>query len=256
MLGERLDAVEVTVLGVAGDRRLALRHRVSGRIASAKDPRRWRALLSLRATGGTPDTVRVTLPDGRWVDADDATADAVLSAALGEPVTLIDQVPPGAVLDRADPDEVLTAGVAASVPVRESPLGAAAPPGSFADFAPVHLVTTASLARVGVTDAVRYRPNLVVAEAGAGGFVENEWVGRELCIGSELVLRVIAPTPRCAVPTLAHGALPRAPDALRAPARLNRIEPLPRLGPQPCLGAYAQVVRPGPVAVGDRVALL
>ncbi|SCL72288.1 hypothetical protein GA0070606_6033 [Micromonospora citrea] len=249
LLGERLPAAEVDAAGVAGDRRLALRHRDTGRVASAKHPRLWRDLLTLRATGAAPDPVRVTLPDGREVSSVDADVDGVLSRVLGVPVTLIDRPPAEATLDRADPEAVLAGGFAADVPVHASPLGAAAP-GTFFDFAPVHLVTTATLARLaaempgGTLDAARYRPNLVV-EADVDAFAENDWVGRELRIGPALVLRVLAPTPRCAVPTLTHGSLPRQPDALRVPARLNRVAPLPQLGPQPCVGAYAQVVRGG-----------
>ncbi|SCF24415.1 MOSC domain-containing protein [Micromonospora mirobrigensis] len=280
MLGERRTSVEVTAAGIPGDRRLALRHQTSGKIASAKDPRRWRSLLTLRAEGDGRSTVRVTLPDGRTVAGDATDVDDLLSAALGEPVTLIDQVPPEATLDRARPEEVLAAGVTATVAVDESRIGAAAPPGSFVDFAPIHLVNTPSLARAGWATAgsgaaidgrraspgteparrdggavARYRPNLVLA-TDTEPFAENGWVGRELRIGTDLVLRVIAPTPRCAVPTLAHGDLPPDPDALRVPARLNRVEPLPGLGPQPCLGAYAQVLRPGPIRVGDQVRLV
>ena len=44
---------------------------------------------------------------------------------------------------------------------------------------------------------IRYRPNLIVDTAG-DGFEENDWIGRELRVGPELVLRLIAPTPRCA----------------------------------------------------------
>ena len=54
---------------------------------------------------------------------------------------------------------------------------------------------------------------------------------------------------RPAVSTLAHGSLPRLTEALRVPARLNRVAPLPELGP-PCVSAYAQVVRGGRVAQG------
>ncbi|SBT39391.1 MOSC domain-containing protein [Micromonospora auratinigra] len=256
LLGEELTEVRVAEAGLAGDRRLALLHPGSGRVASAKNPYRWRSLLTLRATGDDP--VTLTLPDGRTVAADDERVDALLSALLGETVTLTGAVPPDAVLERSWPEAVLAAGVGVPVPVDEGRLGAATPPGSFVDFAPVHLVTTATLRRVGAAtpagavDPTRYRPNLLLDWAG-DGFAENDWVGRELRIGPELVLRVLAPTPRCAVPTLAHGELPRDPDALRAPARLNRVVPLPGLPPQPCLGAYAQVVRPGLIRTGDDV---
>lgn len=260
MLGERLAAAEVTATGVTGDRSLALVHRETGRVASAKHPRRWRGLLTLRASGVAPAPVRITLPDGRTVSSVDADVDEVLSRVLGAPVTLTGTVPDGAVLDRAQPEAVLDAGVAAPVPVDQNPLGAAAP-GTFFDFAPIHLVTTATLCRLaagehpgGGFEPVRYRPNLVI-ETAADGFVENEWVSRELRVGDALVLRVLAATPRCAVPTLAHGTLPRQVAALRVPARLNRIAPLPELAPQPCVGAYAQVVRAGRVAEGAPVTL-
>ncbi|MEV0325678.1 MOSC domain-containing protein [Micromonospora echinospora] len=259
MLGETLPHAQVTPAGVEGDRRLALRDRTTGRVVSAKHPRRWRAMLTLRATGGVAP-VRISLPDGRELTTGD-DVDAVLSSLLGAPVTLIATVPPGATLDRARPDEVLAAGVTAPVTVDETPLGGGAAE-TFVDFAPVHLVTTATLDRIAeaadagqAADATRYRPNLVLRTTGVPGFAENGWVGRELRVGAELVLRVVAPTPRCAVPTLAHGDLPAAPDALRVPARLNRVAPLPQLGPLPCVGAYAQVVRPGRVEAGDPVRL-
>ena len=74
-------------------------------------------------------------------------------------------------------------------------------------------------------------------------------------MGDDLVLRVIARTPRCAVPTLAHGALPRDPDALRVLARHNRVEPPDSLDPEPCAGVYAEVLRPGHIRIGDPVRL-
>ncbi|MEV4492910.1 MOSC N-terminal beta barrel domain-containing protein [Micromonospora coxensis] len=252
MLGEALTTATVDARGVAGDRRYALLDRETGRVASAKLPRLWRGLLAVRASGAAPGPVRLDLPDGATRSTDDADLDAVLSRLLGRPVTLTDDPPPDAVLERADPEAVLAAGLDATVPTTHGRVGGAAPPGSLVDFAPVHLLTTATLAAAGGADPVRYRPNLVVESTG-DGFAENDWVGRELRIGPELVLRVLAPTPRCAVPTLAHGRLPRDPEALRAPARLNRVVPLPGLDPQPCLGAYATVVRPGRVAVGDPV---
>ncbi|PWR04942.1 MOSC domain-containing protein [Micromonospora acroterricola] len=256
LLGERLRAAEVGETGVAGDRSLALLDQATGLVASAKQPHRWRVLLTLRAAGATPG-VRVTLPDGRHLSTADPDVDAALSAAVGRPVTLVDAVPPDAALLRSHPDAVLAAGLADEVPADESRLGAVVP-GTFFDFAPIHLVTTGTLDRIaadlppGVGTAERYRPNLVLDTSG-DAFAENDWVGRELRIGSDLVLSVLAPTPRCAVPTLAHGPLPQETGALRVPARLNRVEPLPGLGAQPCVGAYARVVRAGRAAEGDVV---
>ncbi|WP_035841816.1 MOSC domain-containing protein [Kitasatospora azatica] len=237
MLGETVRAATVTERGLDGDRRLALLDLATGKVASAKQPRLWRELLTDRAARALR-SARVG-----------AVADE-LSDLLGRTVLLTDQPPADATLDRARPEEVLSAGPEAEVAHDVSRLRA----GTFFDFAPLHLVSTATLARVGA-EAARYRPNVVVEVPGQG-FVENAWVGRELTIGQELRLQVVAPTPRCAIPTLPHGALPAHPEALRIPARDNRLVPLPGMAEFPCAGVYAQILAPGRVAEGDQVCLV
>jgi hypothetical protein len=257
MLGEDVAASDVTVSGLAGDRRLAVVSVRTGKLASAKYPRRWRAMLTMAATanGGA---VSIRLPDGTIARSADAGVDEVLSAVLGEPVTLAATPPPGASLDRAVPEAVLRDGVAAEVPAKVIEVGAASPEGSFFDYAPVHLLTTSTLDRVaglsgrGETAAERYRPNIVIRTA-TPGFPENDWMGRTLRVGSDLVLRVIARTGRCAVPTLAHGGMPRDTDALRVLARHNRIPPRPAADPEPCAGVYAEVLNPGHISTSDPV---
>jgi uncharacterized protein len=54
-----------------------------------------------------------------------------------------------AALDRAVPEEVLRDGVRATVSVEVSHIGGAAPGGNFVDFAPLHLLTTSTLDRIG-----------------------------------------------------------------------------------------------------------
>ncbi|MFJ5925272.1 MOSC domain-containing protein [Kitasatospora sp. NPDC092948] len=244
MLGEEIVRARIDEHGVEGDRRRALLDVTTGRIASAKQSRLWRQLLILRATAEGGD-VRITGPDGGELNEDGITA------LLGRPVRLVGERPDGSTLLRSVPEQVLADGIEAEVDYTVQDFGKAAAPGSFFDFAPLHLLTTASLAGAA---AVRYRPNLVVDTDGEP-FEENAWVGRELTVGAELRLCLIAASPRCAVPTLAHGGLPADPEALRRPARLNRVEPLPGMGPLPCLGVYAQVLTPGAVEVGDRVEL-
>jgi uncharacterized protein len=262
MLGEDLDAGDVTLSGLEHDRRLAVVSQRTGKVASAKYPRLWRALLTLAAAADQPaDGVRITLPDGATIRSTDADVDQVLSALLSEPVTLTATPPPGASLDRAVPEAVLAAGVTAEVPAEILEIGAGAPPGTFVDFAPLHLLTTATLDRIaglsprGVADPERYRPNIVIRTA-IPGFAENDWLDRYLAVGADLILRVIARTPRCAVPTLAHGPLPRDTDALRVLARHNRLAPVPDADPEPCAGVYAEVLHPGRIQVGDSVFLV
>ena len=257
MLGQRIHAAEVTDRGLAGDRRLALLDRETGKVASAKNPRLWRALLTCTATLEESAT-RITTADGKTLWSTDAGIDDALSAMVDRAVTLIDTPPSGATLDRSRPEEVLREGEDAEVGADIVQFGSASPTGTFFDFAPVHLMSTSTLDRVGAlhprgaVEAERYRPNLVIDTDGAG-FVDHGWVGRELRIGDRLVLRVVASTPRCAVPTLAHGALPRDPYALRTLAEHHRVPALPGRAPEPCAGVYAQVLRPGPVRRGDTV---
>ena len=264
MLGEDVDAGEVTFTGLTGDRRLAVVSRATGKIASAKFPRLWRDMLTMAVASAddhaTDGAVRITLPGAKTVWSSDADVDAVLSHLLDEPVTLTATPVPGAALDRAVPEAVLRDGVDAPVPAELMEIGGGGPPGTFVDFAPLHLLTTSTLDRIaklsphGRADLERYRPNVVIATT-AAGFIENDWLERILRVGDEIVLRVIARTPRCAVPTLAHGALPRDPDALRVLARHNRVEPLDSLDPEPCAGVYAEVLRPGRIRTGDPVRL-
>ena len=137
----------------------------------------------------------------------------------------------------------------------------ASPAGSFVDYAPLHLITSATLAAVSAAagheiPALRYRPNLVIElDPALTGFVENEWVGSSVRIGSSVVLRIVLPTPRCAVPTLAHGAAPVDHEAVRALLEVNRI-PVEGFGVLPSAGVYAEVVAMGHIAVGDAVSLV
>jgi uncharacterized protein YcbX len=152
---------------------------------------------------------------------------------------------------------VLAHGTDAEVAFESLELSEQAPGDSFVDYAPIHLITTATLAAVTSAAGTAlhprvFRPNLILAIPELSGYAENGWVGRQLAIGGQVRLEVFLPTPRCAVPTLTHGADPSDPQVLRALARGNRI-PVEGSGLQNCAGVYAKVVSPGQVGVGDEV---
>jgi uncharacterized protein YcbX len=252
MLGEDVGSLFVDGCGAEGDRRLALVDAVTGHVASAKHARLWRELLKCTANADAGE-VSIGLPDGTRVAADDPGVDDLLSRLTGRTVRLISQRPEGATLERPDPERLLELGLDAEVGGRVLEIARATPGESFTDEAPLHAITTATLEHIGV-EALRYRPNLVIATPpGYPPYGENDWVGREIAVG-ETRLRVLTATSRCVVPTLEHGPLPRAPQALRIPAAENRWETGGH-GPQPCAGAYLEVLTAGVIRVGDGVSL-
>ncbi|OBH56907.1 MOSC domain-containing protein [Mycobacterium sp. E2479] len=252
MLGETLDRLLVDERGADGDRRLALVDGETGHVASAKNPRLWRNLLTCTAHAGAQG-VRISMPDGTDVAADDPGVDELISQLTGRRVRLVTQRPEGATLVRPDPEKLLEYGLDAQVEGRILRIAAATPGDSFTDEAPLHAITTATLEHIGV-EALRYRPNLVITTpADYRPYTENDWVGGELVIG-ETRLRVLTATSRCVVPTLEHGTLPRAPQALKIPAAENRLKTGGH-NAQPCAGAYLAVVSKGVIQVGDQVTI-
>lgn len=256
MLGEICQHLQVNRDGAAGDRCCAILDSASGKIASAKRPTPWRALLKMQARleGAL---VEITTADGTRMMSDDPDCDTKLSAVLGRPVRLIDRHDQAFLIDRADPDDVANLGVEGDVNLVPLTIGQAMPPGAgFADFAPIHLLSTASLAAVdsvaGPAEAMRFRANLLIDNGTESPFSERNWIGKSLMVGDTLVLRIIEPTPRCAIPTLSHGQLPTNPTLTQMIGKLNK-QAMTGMEPMACLGAYAVVEHPGPVVTGDVV---
>lgn len=253
MLGETVSTLHIGESGADGDRRLALVDAETGHVASAKQPRKWAGLLQLAARADAGQVVIAT-PDGNEVAADSPGIHDLLSGLVGRSVKLTDHRGRGATLERSDPEKLLALGLDAEVETPVIEIARATPGHTFHDVAPLHVMTTATLKQVGA-EAVRYRPNVVLATpTGYPPYAENNWAGTELVIGA-VRLRVLKPTHRCVVPTLEHGGLPRAPHALRTLVTENRVE-----GPDskklPCAGVYLEVITPGAISVGDRAVRL
>src|SRR5438874_13822623 len=93
MMGEELNATEVTEHGLLGDRAYALVDSADGKAATAKNPRKWPRLFDFRATCIAPvpvaaqvPPVRITLPDGTTVTSDQGDRNQILSQALNREV--------------------------------------------------------------------------------------------------------------------------------------------------------------------------
>jgi uncharacterized protein YcbX len=242
MQGVRTDHLHITATGITGDRHWGIVDQASGKVLSAK---REPALLDATVD---PSGSLITLGDGTTVATDDATVDAVLSAWLGRPVTLQATSHSTGLSYEMTFDPPDDNAEVFAIPV---------PPGTFVDLAPLHLVTSATLAGCASArpdldfDVRRFRPNLVL-DIDVAPFTEDSWAGRTIVIG-EVELAITQPTVRCAMPLRAQPAtaagdpaLARRPDLHQALNELNPVFPNH-------LGVYAEVVTGGTVRTGDMV---
>jgi uncharacterized protein YcbX len=250
MQGEELNASILGEHGLLGDRAYALIDAADGKIASAKNPRKWPNLFAFRASypeaprsQGEPAPVRITLPDGGTLRSDQPDLPTVLKPILTREVILKAAAPDTPTLEEYWPDMP-------GLGHRDTVTDEAMPAGTFFDLAPVHLVTTATLDRLralypqGRFEVRRFRPNVVVAiEGNPQAFVENDWVGRTLLLGTEVRLRIVRPCGRCVMTTLPQSDLPHDPGILRTAVQHNDGD----------VGVYATVVQGGTVHRSDPV---
>ena len=87
MMGEELNASGITESGLLGDRACALVDSSDGKVATAKNPRKWPRLFDFRAAfvergPAKISSVRITLPDGNTVASDQSDVNQILSEAL------------------------------------------------------------------------------------------------------------------------------------------------------------------------------
>jgi len=245
--------------GDGGPRVWALLDKGTGQVASAKRAKLWRGLLSCTARTEGSGAVEIHLHDGTTRPAGDPALDGMLSSLTGRPVRLTQTPPSDAEIVRSHPEAQITEGLDVDVAYDVLKLGGAVPAVTFLDYAPLHLITTATLDGLaddqpsGTANRARYRPNVVIRSPdGTAWFPENAWLGGTVRIGDAVTLRIVLQTPRCAIPSLAHGALPSQPQALRVAAARNRLD-VPGFGYQPCAGVYAEVITHGVIQAGAPV---
>ncbi len=250
MMGEEINACDITVKGLLGDRAYGVIDLETGKLANAKNPKKWPEMFHYRADfiqdivqDEPVPPVRITMPDGDSVISTDQALEERLTASFQRNVTLgspsqLDRefegyIPEG-ISELKDPGTVFT---------RTSP------PQTFFDIGMVHLVTTATIDKVrelapeSRIEARRFRPNLIVDVPGEEGFVEETWVGKTIAIGDDIQLKITQPTSRCVMTTLAQGDLPNDTNVLRTIAQKNSGN----------FGVYAEVIKGGKVRRGDAI---
>jgi uncharacterized protein len=264
MMGEELTVAEVNERGLMGDRAYALIDNATGKIASAKNPRKWARLFDCHASFVEPPRkghplppVWIMLPDGSNITSDQPNANAVLSRCFEREVTLAKTAPESAALEEYWPD---VDGLAHRETVTEESIALSSPKGSFFDYAVAHVITTNTLNRLrelyppGRFEARRFRPNMIVAVGKSEpDFVENSWVGLNVEMGESLVLKVTNPCSRCVMTTLPQADLPQDNGILRTAAQHNQPFVPALRSPMPSVGVYANVLRSGTVRRSDPV---
>jgi len=260
MIGGTVASAQLDEVGIVGDRTWAVRDEDAGVIANT---RKLGGLMRLAAQHGADGSVVITLPDGRCVNSTDAGTDAVLSAALGRPVSLW-QRPLADQLDffRRAPfaggdmmDELRTIFAReGDEPLPdfgkfpEVVMEFETPPGALYDYYPLLLMTTSALRALAaavpqsVIDVRRFRPSLVI-DTDEPGHPELGWSGQRFLLGTT-VIEVINDCPRCAAIT--REITPEVP-ADRAILR-HVVKDLGQ-----AVGAYARVLQPGTISVGDEL---
>ena len=265
MLGEELNSSYITERGLLGDRAYALIDQETGKVASAKNPRKWGKLFDFRAAfiedPSPPQEVdknilppvRITFPDGTHIlSSNQDNIDHTLSSVLGREVRLMRATD----LEKPSYEEYWPdiEGLAQ----REKVTDEAMPSKTFFDIAVIHILTTSTIDRLrelypeGRFEVRRFRPNIVVESASSSpgekkkDFIENLWVGKKLKIGEDIILRVIGPCTRCVMITLPQADLPKDLGILRTVAQYNRVT----------AGVYATVHEGGgTIRQGDQIRL-
>ncbi len=213
MRGEELESVELTFQGLPHDRRYAFVQ------AASRSPFPWLTARELpdllryvpALNGGPRPAVMVTTPDGATVPVDGDELRRELEARSGRPLVLMRD-------HRGNYD--------------------------IAQVSLISLATTARIAEESGTphDPWRFRANFYV-DAGDAAFIEDNWVGRILCVGETARIAITERDERCVMITLDPRTGAARPDVLRVVAQ----------GHDNRAGVYGVVLTPGPIHRGDPI---
>jgi uncharacterized protein YcbX len=219
--GEALSEAAFGPVGIPGDRAFAVVDLELGAVAhSSRAKKSYRPLITwnarfLTAVDAASPVVELDFADGHAIRSDDARIDAVISERLGMPAAFV----------KND--------------------GSRVP--KLYDASPCHLLTTATLKRLaeehpgGNFDPARFRPNVMLDAGDAVSFLEQDWIGSHVAIGST-TFDVNDVCKRCAMTTRAQGGLPDDPGILHSTVANKTVA-----------GVYSAIAKQGAVKIGDAV---
>lgn len=257
MMGSTVESIELTELGIVGDRHWAIRDLERGGIRGAK---KIGELMQLSAHRDN-DNVVIAFPDGTTVSSADHDVNMMLSSMLHHKV-LLESLPSDNNLehfrrgtgDSDDPiaelrnifgreeDEPLPNFAAFPPEVVEFE----SPPGTHHDCWPLMVMTTSAMKAMqdalpdSNVDIKRFRPSIVI-DTPEIGHPEFSWTGKTAHIGTATI-EFLEPCPRCVMITRRiNDDIPEDRAILRHVVReLDQN-----------VGVYARVIVPGSVSVGD-----
>ena len=95
MMGEEMNACDITEKGLLGDRAYGVIDEETGKIANAKNPRKWPDMFNYRASYIEPPRlyepippVRITLPNGQSIISNESNLNIHLTESFQRTVTL------------------------------------------------------------------------------------------------------------------------------------------------------------------------
>jgi uncharacterized protein YcbX len=250
MMGEEMNACEITEKGLLGDRAFGVIDTSTGKLANAKNPKKWPDMFRYRAAFIEPPQaslsvppVRITFPDGTTIVSTEDEKNEKLSKSFNRTVVLASPSSAEVAFEGYIPEEIEELENPGSIFTRNSPQG------TFYDIAMIHIITTSTIDALrklipeSRIEPRRFRPNIIIDVPEAEGFIENEWVGKILTIGDNVQLKILQPTPRCVMTTLAQGDLSKDTNVLKSIVQNNAGN----------FGVYASVVTDGKIYAGDQV---
>jgi uncharacterized protein YcbX len=243
MRGEELDEAFAGFSGIYGDRLFAFRSSASPKGFPYLTAREQRKLLQYRPRFRYPD--KAARPTN-LTEAESMGANP-LSADFSE--LIIDVKTPGGDALAID-DPALIDALRADIDEKHR-LTLMRSERAMTDCRPVSIFSLQSARQLAEEtetpiDKRRFRANVYVDLASAGGFAENEFVGRSLRIGPKVVVSVLERDPRCMMITLDPDTGEKEPAILKKVAQAH----------DGMAGVYGAVLVEGTLHKGDPVEVL